>query len=571
MEDIDCSDDLFNLDLDSLFEEGDDLLLAPGHHNDSYSLAADLTSVGFGSNNGGGDDNNDDDAAIFSSLSVAPSPLETPPRLSTTSTNDDDGPPQLIVSKSNGTSIYRSAQKLNAVGIKVIHQNDHLQAADTLSPSNFNLTMNKLVHEETVSKLLPPDVNKRHVIEVSSFNGSPALYFKWENGITCEEWLDKVRIQQQTTHPQKEGAARFTVRLRAAVAIAKTLTQFHQSHVVYNALTLENIVLTPFEGDYLATFIDLSDAVICNDEQTFDERKGVDLTNLGIVLNQLFQKVDGDGELASSRKRVSVSSDTKGEVPSNTRNVKKRGKQHTPGEGLPLYLRAMVSTLLIRDEEHGVSQQLRYESANAVYEDLKVMATPAADGNRRNSYFKETEVDHEVIIHSRLKLPKDLFYGRQVQMSMIMHQLQSVTMLGDQPLMALIAGYPGTGKSTLVKQIKKPLADKDGLIIEGKFDSSACPDKVLASALDSFFTDINASNAGENAHMSMRWRISDAVGSGVSCLYDSIPSLRTFMDDGKGRVDLIIQFTYTSFQKVREGGRLEPKFCRTYLILIPTL
>ena len=43
---------------------------------------------------------------------------------------------------------------------------------------------------------------------------------------------------------------------------------------------------------------------------------------------------------------------------------------------------------------------------------------------------------------------------------------------------------------------------------------------------------MNASNAGENAHMSMRWRISDVVGSGVSCLYDSIPSLRTFMDDG---------------------------------------
>eukprot|EP00985_Skeletonema_marinoi_P016058 scaffold8526_cov178-Skeletonema_marinoi.AAC.1 len=209
MEDIDYSDDLFNLDLDSLFKEGDDLLLAPG--NDSFSLAADLTGVSFGSNNDGGDNN--DDAAKFSSLSL---PSETPPRLST-STNNNHGPPQLIVSKSNGTSIYRSAQKLNAVGIKVINQNnDHLQAADTPSPSNFNLTMNKLVHEETVSKLLPPDVNKRQVIEVSSFNGSPALYFKWENGITCKEWLDKVRIQQQTTHSQKEAAARFTVRLRAA-------------------------------------------------------------------------------------------------------------------------------------------------------------------------------------------------------------------------------------------------------------------------------------------------------------------------------------------------------------------
>ncbi len=88
-------------------------------------------------------------------------------------------------------------------------------------------------------------------------------------------------------------------------------------------------------------------------------------------------------------------------------------------------------------------------------------------------------------------------------------------------------------KSTLVKQIKTPLAEKNGFFIEGKFDNSTRPDKVLASALDSFFADITASNVGENASISMlmRWRISDAVGSGVSCLYDSIPSLRKFMDD----------------------------------------
>ena len=31
--------------------------------------------------------------------------------------------------------------------------------------------------------------------------------------------------------------------------------------------------------------------------------------------------------------------------------------------------------------------------------------------------------------------------------------------------------------------------------------------------------------------MSMRWRINDAVGSGISCLFDVIPSLRKFMTD----------------------------------------
>jgi len=86
-------------------------------------------------------------------------------------------------------------------------------------------------------------------------------------------------------------------------------------------------------------------------------------------------------------------------------------------------------------------------------------------------------------------------------------------------------------KSTLVNQVKKPLADKNGFFIEGKFDVSVRPDKVLASALDSFFASINASNAGQNTYMSMRWRINDAVGSGVSCLFDVIPSLRKFMTD----------------------------------------
>ena len=74
------------------------------------------------------------------------------------------------------------------------------------------------------------------------------------------------------------------------------------------------------------------------------------------------------------------------------------------------------------------------------------MATQATNiSDRRNNVFKETEVDDEVIMNNRLKLPKDLFYGRQVQMSMLTNLLQSATMLGDQPLMALIAGYPGTG------------------------------------------------------------------------------------------------------------------------------
>ncbi len=432
MDNIDV-DDFFNLDLDleSIFEEGswDELDLttsssAGGHA--SNSSAPELTGVGASRNA---------DAEDVSSRT--PQPLLPAAPQPTVAING----PQLV-SVSTGTSIYRSQD----TGIKVINQIPS-------SPSNVPQTIQKLLHEETVSKRLRNQCsNHRQVLKVDTFNDSPALYFKWENGITCKEWLDKV----QQIHPHVVG---FTVRLRAAMAIAQTLSQFHQCSVAYNSLSSENIVLTPLEGDYVAKFIDLSEAVICNDEQTFKEMMAWDLFSLGLIFDQLFKADSEGGEWerftsaagedddvgggSTSGRRVSVNSEVEeGKGVGHNRNVRKRGKQRTPGEGLPLYLGAMISTLLISGDDNDTSQ-LRYKSVNDVYEDLKAMA--AQDVIRHQSSCLIDIDDNEGSFQSRLKFPKDLFYGRQVQMSMLMHLLQSATMLGDQPLMALIAGYPGTG------------------------------------------------------------------------------------------------------------------------------
>jgi predicted ATPase len=93
-----------------------------------------------------------------------------------------------------------------------------------------------------------------------------------------------------------------------------------------------------------------------------------------------------------------------------------------------------------------------------------------------------------------------------------------------------LAGHAGAGKSTLVNQIKKPLQDKDGCFIEGKFLESSRPDLVLNNALNNFFGSImeRGSNSG-NMHMSLRWRIHDAIGSGNSVLMEAIPNLRKLM------------------------------------------
>jgi len=341
---------------------------------------------------------------------------------------------------------------------------------------------------------------------VTSFNRRPALSFKWAGGITLKEWLQKVQAG-----PQGD----FNVWIRAAMAIAKTLSEFHEGGVVYNSLTPENVVLSPFEGEYVATLIDLSNALMYRNDNNINpefekQMRDVDLKSLGIVLNQLFRgedSVDGDGG---------------GQGPENTESYpehsrRKRGK-HALGEELPLYLGSLISALLDPSPDHC------YESAKDVFLDLKVLAE-----NKDGSLMK-SKVD-ESTLKSHLCLQCDMFYGRQVQMSMLLHLFQSSVALGNQPVMATISGYPGTGKSTLVKQIKKPLTDLNGCFIEGKFDKSARPDTVLAAALNSFFGDVLKTNHG-SIHMSMKWRIHDAIGSGTnSAMLDILPNLQKWMSD----------------------------------------
>jgi len=324
--------------------------------------------------------------------------------------------PQLVY-ESNGTAIYRLHDK----GFKVI-----------LDPNLSNeQIIRKLLHEQNVSNFLPSSCRKRQVTNVTSFNRRTALSFKWASGITLKEWLQKVQIGPLVD---------LNVRLRAAMAIARTLSDFHDGGVVYNGLIPENIVLAPFEGEYVATLIDLSSAVVYRDGKrndvgpAFEKRlKEVDLKSLGLVLNQIFrgeESATGEGAGHGSRDDGGQE-DTEGDRGLNRR---KRGKQHTPGEGLPLYLGSLISALI----DTSTPSEVCYESAKDVFLDLKIMVENA------NGCLSEIKLD-ESTAKRRLRQQGDMFYGRQVQMSMLLHLFQSSVVLGNQPQMATISGYPGTG------------------------------------------------------------------------------------------------------------------------------
>jgi hypothetical protein len=248
----------------------------------------------------------------------------------------------------------------------------------------------------------------------------------------------------------------FIVRLRVAMAIAKTLADFHDAGVAYNNLTPENVVLDTFEGDYVATFIDLSEATIFSngtllnqvgqvsieDGAAFEKQmKQGDLMRLGAVLNQLFRGCEDDN---TSTSVDSYSTQTLAFGGADTPRYsgeedvrRKRNKQANRTDGLPTYLGSLISTLLLTGAEtnslNTPVSTVHYESAKDVYLDLKTML------ENKNQCYCKTDLD-EWMLESRLKLDTDLFYGRQVEMSILMRLLHNVFMLGNHPSIATISG-----------------------------------------------------------------------------------------------------------------------------------
>lgn len=418
----------------------------------------------------------------------------------------------VLVHQSWRTSVYRFEDK----GIKILLE------GNLVDGQYRQWQVNRLNNEQNISRHLPLSCKKREVLSIQPFESHPvALYFRWANGITLNEWIRKghagasglassklthgkynesSRVQKNdcqhssfnesandgsvlncanggyntspslspSMSPALPATADLDVRLCVAMAIAKTLTDFHDGGVAHNNLTTDNIVLDTFEGDYVATFIDLSEAAIFSIDDTSNhgtqihaenidnfgkQMKQKDLKSLGAVLNQLFRGFVDD----STRKSVasySTNSLTFGSGPATPPETRcddvrpKRSKHIEMGEGLPIYLGSLISTLLLTGSESNnpdsTSSTVCYESAKDVYLDLKTMLE-----NQKQCY-RKTEID-EWVSESRLHLNSDLFHGRQVEVSTLMALLQGVVMSGDQPCIAIISGkYAERGARCLI-------------------------------------------------------------------------------------------------------------------------
>ena len=116
----------------------------------------------------------------------------------------------------------------------------------------------------------------------------------------------------------------------------------------------------------------------------------------------------------------------------------------------------MVMKLLAKTAEE------RYQSANGLAIDLRKCLTAfESNGSIEKIIIGEEDVS------ARFEIPQKL-YGREAEIGTLMAAFARVS--GGTKEMMLVSGYSGIGKSALVNEIHKPIVEKRGYFISGKFE-----------------------------------------------------------------------------------------------------
>ncbi len=315
--------------------------------------------------------------------------------------------------------------------------------------------------------------------------------------------------------------------LKIAIKITSKLAQIHTHHIVHKDIKPQNILVNLETNQVkiadfgIAAFIPYQQQMVSSSsriegslpylspEQTGRMNRGIDhrsdLYSLGITFYEMLT-----GELPFQ-----------GKDPLEWVHCHIAKSPPSPKKlnaDIPQMLCDIIIKLLSK-----VAEQ-RYQSALGLQFDLETCLKQLETTGEIQSF-----VLGEQDISERFQIPQKL-YGREQEIGKLLQAFERVVSQG-KPELVLVSGYAGVGKSSLVKEIHKPIVRERGVFISGKFDQYKrdIPYSTIVQAFQTLARQILTQPEDQVA--TWKNRIQAALGNNGRLIADVIPEVELIVGE----------------------------------------
>jgi predicted ATPase/predicted Ser/Thr protein kinase len=366
--------------------------------------------------------------------------------------------------------------------------------------------VNQFYNEASVLKGISID-GVRKVISPAKIKSRHALILEWFEGQTLLEAFKN----------KERDIIDF---LYIAIAITKTLSELHEMGIVHKDINPHNILVNLQERKIKIIDFEIASKIqtktihlvhprklqgtlaYCSPEQTGRMNRTIDFRSDLYSLGVTFYTI-----LAS---HPPFESEDAMELVHSHIALRPTALQYV-NPAVPTMLSEIVSVLMEKNAEN------RYQSAHGLNHDLEICIKQVQSGLGNNRFIIR-EQDYSSAFHIGQKL-----YGREKEIKKILSVFNESANGKSQLL--LIAGYSGTGKTSLIHEAHKPITLKNGYYAEWKFDqfNKSTPYSAFLQIFSNLI-DILLSESEESLNK-VSSQIKNAVGSEGKVLTDLLPNL----------------------------------------------
>ena len=347
-------------------------------------------------------------------------------------------------------------------------------------------------------------------------------------GESLEHWMR----QQQDFCPMP-----LTSFLELAIDLTDILGKIHAANIIHKDINPGNIVLNPATG--VVKIIDFGIATQFNrTSPTFKSPHGLEGTLAYLSPEQtgrMNRSIDYRTDFYSLG--VTFYQLLSGQLPFPTTDVLELVHCHIAKQPIPLHelngaIPAAVSAIILKLMAKNAED--RYQSTWGIKADLARCTEQLAASGQIGSIQLGLQD-----ISDQFQIPQKL-YGREAEIAALLAAFERVVGEEDAETrrggdaesenvpvssMLLVSGYAGVGKSALVQELYKPITEKRGYFIAGKFDQFQCniPYSAIVDALRKLMQQL----LGEPEEQLQQWRsrLLAALGSNGQLIIDVIPEV----------------------------------------------